>query len=159
MPCCERNGAGALRQPASITPYTQCYLIPDSDIFFHVETHKVSASIGGGVHVSTLCFAFRNGQGNRIALFQPNTNPSVGNPKKKHRQPANKPVGAVIHDYLGERAIWSRKGYTWKDCPRDLTSLKPIRHLLHAEWPVPARGAWAIRPAAVNRCENSFDFN
>jgi len=54
---------------------------------------------------SSLCFAFRNGAGNRIVLFQPKTNPSVGNPKKKHRQPANKPVGVVIHDYLGERAI------------------------------------------------------
>ena len=30
------------------------------------------------------------------------------------------------------------------------------RQLLHAEWPVPARGALAIRPEAVNRCEIYF---
>jgi len=26
-------------------------------------------------------------------------------------------VGAVIHDYQGKRAIWSRKCKSWKDCP------------------------------------------
>jgi len=29
----------------------------------------------------------------------PKMNPSVGNPRKKHRQPAHKPVRAVVHDY------------------------------------------------------------
>jgi hypothetical protein len=30
---------------------------------------------------------------------QSKTNSLVGIPRNKHRQPANKPVGAVIHDY------------------------------------------------------------
>ena len=32
-------------------------------------------------------------------------------------------VGAVIHDYQGEGASWSRKCLWWKYCPGDLTSL------------------------------------
>jgi len=32
-------------------------------------------------------------------------------------------VGAVIYDYQGEGASWSKKCHSWKDCPGDLTSL------------------------------------
>jgi len=32
-------------------------------------------------------------------------------------------VVAVIHDYQGEGAIWSRKCYSWKDCPGALAQL------------------------------------
>jgi len=47
-----------------------------------------------------------------------------------------------------------------KDGPGDLTSLNTDNvNVLHVEWPVPARGAWAIRPGAVNNCENSCDFS
>jgi len=42
---------------------------------------------------------FRNGSGNRIVLLSAKMNPSVGIRTKKHRQPENKHVEAVIHDY------------------------------------------------------------
>ena len=41
---------------------------------------------------------FATVQRTELYFCQPKTNPSVGNPRKKHKQPANKPVGAVIHD-------------------------------------------------------------
>jgi len=31
-------------------------------------------------------------------------------------------VEAVIHDYQGQGASWSKKCHSWKDCPGDLTS-------------------------------------
>jgi len=58
-------------------------------------------------------------------------------------------VGAVIHDYQGERASWPRKCHAWKDCPGDLTSLNRYCQLLNAESPVPAQGVSAIRPGPV----------
>ena len=56
-------------------------------------------------------------------------------------------VGAVIHDYQGKGAIWSRKCQSWKHCPGAWAQLSTDNvNFMHAKSSVPARGVWTIRP-------------
>jgi len=97
--------------------------------------------------------ALRNGSGTRIVLLSAKTtNPSVGIRRQMHKRTANKPVGALIHDYQREGASWSKKCLWQKDCPDDLTALNtdnvnfctrsgPYQHETH--WPS-GPGPWPV---------------
>ena len=56
---------------------------------------------------------------------------------------------AVIYEYQGKGAIWSRKCQSWKECPGDLTSLN-IDNVDFCEWNRPYQHEGS-RPSGPNR--------